>query len=498
MALRFEYVAMPSWPPLAWLTYCERGNSNLRVHHGTQVELTESFFCEAVWAGDYTSGAIDETDIVAGSGGRLRGESAIFVSPGTTVDRLQFMRNERGVWVSNSLPCLLFASGANVDPTYNRYYEDFYSIVNGLDGYQRLLITSEGAVELVYFNNLRWDGDRLTRVAKPGGNERLDSFGDYFSFLQKNMAEIAANLASPQRRLPYRMLGTLSTGYDSTTVTALSSAAGCEEVICFDSSYQGEDDSGEIIAPYLGVKPIRVSLSGWRQLKFPEVPFIAANSMGEEVRFAAAEKLLAGRVLMTGYHGDKMWDLHTQALGRTIVRGDPSGLALTEYRLWAGFIHCPVPFWGVRQISAINQVSRAEEQKPWDVGGDYTRPICRRIAESRGVPRELFGVAKRNSSVILHNFSDVLTPQSLADLAQWIRLRRRAWLKQGRIPPMASVVLDRAWHRGTTEFANWAVKKPVIWRAASWFESKPTALRRCLFPWAIERAKARYANADGF
>ncbi len=456
------------------------------------------FFCEAVWAGEYALGAIDQTDIIAGSGGRMRSGEVTFVSPGSTVDRLQFKGMPNGVWLSNSLPCLLAASGAAVDPTYDRYYEDFYTVVNGLDRYQRLLATSGGDVELVYFDNLRWDGDTLKRTAKPGGNERLDSFADYFEFLQKNMAEVAVNLASSQRRTPYRMLGTLSTGYDSTTVTALASAAGCDEVMCFDSSYQGEDDSGELIAPYLGVKPVRVPLAGWRQLEFPEVPFIAANSMGEEVRFCAAAKLLKGRVLMTGYHGDKVWDLHTQALGPTIVRGDPSGLALTEYRLWAGFIHCPAPFWGARQIAAINRISRAEEQKPWDVGGDYTRPICRRIAESRGVPRGLFGVSKRNSSVILHNFSDVLTPRSLDDLSQWIRVRRRAWLKQGRIPPIASIALDRAWHRSTTGFADWAAKKTGIWRTASWFENKPTALRRCLFPWAIERAKAHYPNSFHF
>ena len=125
---------------------------------------------------------------------------------------------------------LLAASGAEVDPTYNRYYEDFYIVVNGLDGYQRLLATSHGDVELVYFDNLRWDGDKLTRVTKPGGHERLDSFADYFDFLQRNIAMVAANVNSPQRRSRYRMLGTLSTGYDSNeTGDMVSGAVGAVE-----------------------------------------------------------------------------------------------------------------------------------------------------------------------------------------------------------------------------------------------------------------------------
>jgi hypothetical protein len=494
---QFQYIPMPTWPPLAWLARCEPKSSQVRVYHGNGVETTDSIFCEAVWAGDYAQGDIDRTDIVAGSGARLRSGKITFVSPGSTVDRLQFAHNAGAVWVSNSLPCLLAATDATVDPTYARYYEDFYTVVNGLPDYRRMLKTSIGDVELVYFDNLCWDGNNLARAPKPGGDERFETFADYHEFLQENMARIAANIRSPQRRVPYRMLGTLSTGYDSTTVTALASAEGCEEVMCFDSSYQGEDDSGELIAPYLNVKAVRVSLAGWRQQKdLPEIPFIAANSIGEEVRFIAAEKLLAGRVLMTGYHGDKMWDLHTEALSANIVRGDPSGLALTEYRLWAGFIHCPVPFWGVRQIAAINRISRAAEQQPWDVGGDYTRPICRRIVEGRGVPRELFGVAKRNSSVFLHNFSDVLTPRSLQDLTQWMRAHRGSWLKSGRIPPIANAGLDRVWHRAISEFANWSAKKPGMWKIGALFASKPTPLRRCLFPWAIERAQARYADMN--
>ena len=95
------------------------------MYHGANVETTELFFCEAVWAGDYPLGAIDETDIIAGSGGRLRSGEITFVSPGATVDRLQFIRNAGGIWTSNSLVCLLAASGAEVDPTYNRYYEAF-------------------------------------------------------------------------------------------------------------------------------------------------------------------------------------------------------------------------------------------------------------------------------------------------------------------------------------------------------------------------------------
>jgi hypothetical protein len=33
--------------------------------------------------------------------------------------------------------------------------------------------------------------------------------------------------------------------------------------------------------------------------------------------------------------------------------------------------------------------------KPWTLGGEYDRPIARRIAEEAGIPRELFGQQKK-------------------------------------------------------------------------------------------------------
>src|SRR6185436_12194304 len=119
-------------------------------------------------------------------------------------------------------------------------------------------------------------------------------------------------------------------------------------------------------------------------------------------------------------------------------------LALTEYRLWAGFINCAVPFWGVRQIRDIHAISNSEELRPWDVGGHYSRPICRRIAEEAGIPRHAFGMRKRAVTVnpfagwdMLHGPQSTLTEASLADYLTWISGHRRAWIDQGRIPPLA-------------------------------------------------------------
>ncbi|ABA58405.1 hypothetical protein Noc_1943 [Nitrosococcus oceani ATCC 19707] len=492
--MHFKYQLMSSWPCQAWLVECCKGNQEVIVYHGSRVEITPDFFCEAVWPGSYEAGGFDQTDVIAGSGGRIRNSAIIFVSSGSTVDRLNMLRGDRCVWLSNSLVCLLSAADADLNPAYGFYYKDLYSVVYGIDNCKRLLATSKGDVELVYFDNVRWDGNMASVVPKPSVNRELVNFGQYLGFLESTMEQLAENIYSPIRPKRLRMLGTLSAGYDSPTLMALASGVGCDEAICFDRTHLNEEDSGESIAGYLGVRPIVLSGTAWRHLQKPEIPFIAANSMGEEVRFSAAAETLAGRVLLTGYHGDKMWGKRTKHLGPNVVRGDPSGLGLTEFRLWAGFIHCPVPFWAVRSINAVSRISNDPEMSQWDISDEYSRPICRRIVENKGVPREAFGMKKRMASVIIHNYDEFLTPHSLQDFLIWLKEHRSAWWKRGKAPPLASAGLDRRFHRAANRYAEWAKRQPAIWRTAGWFEGKPTYLRRFIFPWAITRAKDRYGK----
>ncbi len=81
--------------------------------------------------------------------------------------------------------------------------------------------------------------------------------------------------------------------------------------------------------------------------------------------YSAAGDMLNGRVLLTGFYGDRVWGRDNKKLDATVLRGDRAGLSLTEYRLWAGFIHFPLPFMGVRQIRDINKISNSAEMKPW-------------------------------------------------------------------------------------------------------------------------------------
>jgi hypothetical protein len=105
--MRLEYSRVPEWPSLAWLAKLEPGNDCVSVQCGVRLETNHDWFCEAVWVGDYASGDLDQSDIVAGSGARIRNEELIFASAGATVDRLVSIEAKDAFYVSNSLPCIL-------------------------------------------------------------------------------------------------------------------------------------------------------------------------------------------------------------------------------------------------------------------------------------------------------------------------------------------------------------------------------------------------------
>lgn len=500
--MEFRYELKARWPFLAWLAQGNKSDRVVTVYHGSGVETAPDWFCEAVWDGEFERGEFDRTDVIVGSGARIRDGEVAFIAPGNSVDRLQWFEDDAAIYVSNSLSCLMAQLDASVDPSYPRYIKDANTVIDGLDRHKPTLSTDRGDIHLLYFHNLVWSTAGLQLRAKPGLGRDFSSFEKYHEFLQRSMAALMANLRATQRRFAYKPLGTLSSGYDSTAVAVLGKQHGLEEVITFQRAREGHDDSGIEAAQRLSLRVHSVDREDWRKQKFPEVPFIASYSSGEDMVFLGAEAHLRGRVMFTGYHGDKVWDKTTTYLSDQIRRGDPSGLALTEYRLDAGFINCAFPFFGTRQVRDIHRISNSDAMKPWDVPGNYSRPICRRIAEEAGLARESFGMKKKAVTVdpfagweVQHGGGSFLAPESRADFLDWIRRHRSAWTKRGAIAPIASMKLNywvNALFSSGVDFNHWISARTPLWRILGYPSYQPHYLNLYLFPWAIDRMKRRY------
>src|SRR5687768_8323736 len=209
------------------------------VTHGQRVETRPEWFGEIVWAGDLDEAAFDHTDLVFGSGARVRGTGGgaselVFVPAGTTVDRLQWIEAGGYLWISNSLACLLAQVAGELDPADGGWFDRLGSITRGIDGYERELPTSAGTVRLNYFHNLAWSGGALREVAKPHSVHGFATFEGYRDYLAASIAAVATNAADPRRSFPTPILGTLSGGYDSPMVSVLASrAAGLREAFNF-------------------------------------------------------------------------------------------------------------------------------------------------------------------------------------------------------------------------------------------------------------------------
>src|SRR5688572_21902786 len=304
--LQLSYRPAPTWPAGAWLAHCRRGTPDVHVTHGSAVVTTPEWFGEIVWAGEFSEGAFDTTDIVFGSGGRLRADAGLtFVGSASTVDRLQTLRRGADVWVSNSLACLLAGTDTSVDVAYASYARDFRTVVRGLRGYRRSLPTNRERVELVYYDNLYWNGTRLSQRAKPRPHRDLGSFERYRAFLDGALSQLSRNMDAPGRTAPYRFLGTVSSGYDSATAAALARNHGLREVITFTEARGGEGDSGAPVAAALGLSLRAFARDAWQTtetgpsgLAPPEALFLASDGKGEDVYFRAAQPLLRGRVLV--------------------------------------------------------------------------------------------------------------------------------------------------------------------------------------------------------
>src|SRR5439155_17500233 len=111
-----------------------------------------------------------------------------------------------------------------------------------------------GPARLTYYKNLAWDGTTLIDADKPQSTSGFGSFEEYREHLRTAARCLAENLSAPSRDHPFKMLGTLSSGYDSACVSTILREFGLREVISFSHSKTGKADTGEATASALDLK----------------------------------------------------------------------------------------------------------------------------------------------------------------------------------------------------------------------------------------------------
>ena len=399
MRLRFRQI--DTLPRLAWCAILKKDTEIVDVFHGPWVETNEDYFCEGAWSGDFKSGGFDSAFFM-GSGAKISGERLLVATPNHTLERIFVLkRGAKSLFASNSFAFLLAAANEKVDPHDLLYSVKLASITQGLNGYARTLRTRDGnKVRLYYHCNLFIDA-KLNVVEEPKSAVReFADFSDYKDFLYEKVQAIHLNAGDPQRKIAYKPIATISSGYDSPAAAVIARSSGCIEALTFDRARDANnnEDSGADIAAKLGMGThVFDRLDYLKERDFPEAEFFGYGA--QEAPWADH---LKGKLLFTGHYGGMVWNRKCKNLDAFISRGDPSGHNLGEFRLRVGWIHLAVPFLGCTSHPSIYKISNSREMKPWTLNNNYDRPIPRRLVEEAGIERQLFGMKKNAVGLSLH------------------------------------------------------------------------------------------------
>lgn len=449
--IRLTTRTVPDFPLLAWVARVDVSEGSATVLHGSMVEAHERGVLEGVWAGPYSDlGFVGSADFF-GSGVDVREREVWFSPSRALVDRLMLADLHPKYVVSNSLPLLLAAVGARLRSD-RTYVPESHAILSGVRDYDPGLPV-EGAISAVAqcFHTPFSVSSAGVRRGAVADAVPFATYDDYKRHLEERLEAIVRNATDPARERPIEgKFVALSGGYDSSAVAAL--VAQSESVRAFTSRRSNSSlpswlfpsaaiDDGRPVADALSMSSFAARESRGTHL---EQELLAAAATDSELVFSELFRRIRQHgtpaLLFSGYHGDKVWsrDPGRAYLGTDLRRGDISGLPLAEARLWAGAIHVAVPFIGARSIRSLVEISNSVEMAGWAVGGDYDRPIPRRLAETAGVPRTAFGQRKR---AIVKTYALPRSAPLRADFLAWLRethgigafrYRLGAWLSGSR------------------------------------------------------------------
>lgn len=506
MPLTFElqFVRNASLPPLAWCAKLERGSSQAVVELGADVETGSGYFVEGAWNRPFEDPSFTDAEVVLGSAGVLSGGEIVFTPTTHPMERLQSLRLPDRLFVSNSLAYLLAATGSRLDFRYDGYEPDLMSFLRGYRKATKTMPLADGRrVSIHYHESFAIDRDLAMRFIAPPEPPAFPSYRSYVDYLDRTVASLHANAVSPARRVAFRPLTTISSGYDSPAGAVLARRIGCDEAVTFAEArtkyalaMNDTSDSGEAIGKRLGFDVETFDRDGYlKSDDFPEAIFLATGNGGDDTVMAGLSGRLRHRMLFTGFTGDSLWAIHSHdpALSREYRMRFPSGGCLQEFRLRESFIHLCVPLLTFTRHDDLERISNSEEMKPWRIGGSYDRPIPRRMAEEAGVPREAFGMEKR---AITQPFwlqranADSMSPASLDDFHGFVE-RLATHFPLGMLQIKAGSLARRLRHVVRKRLPGWA-SDPYSSDAYLEALANPEPLR---FHWAMDKLAPAYRGS---
>jgi hypothetical protein len=499
--MRLNYTKKSKLPPLAWVAKLQRSGQVIEVIHGSSVSISERFFFEGAWAGDFRSGDFD-SNYAFGSGCKIGDATALFVPPTHTLECLCYCLDGDHFAISNSLAFLLNTISDGLNDRDLTYLECFNLVASGLDKGVRTLTTLAGRrVGMLYCEHLKIDAELRLTFTRPIFVEDFRDYKSYTDYVKTVLARVFQNAADESRERRYQPLATISSGYDSATIAAWAKSLGCREAVTFPASRGSDpskgDDSGAEIARYLDLKCIPIDRAAYtRSEGFPETE---TWGVGTETLSLREVFNNSPRLLLVGFMGDSVWERELMVISRDLKWKIRAGQNIGELRLALAFVYLPAAFIGAQKIPEINKISRGEEMRPWTLFNAYDRPICRRTLEEAGVPRNLFGQKKKATGIIPLNegLQNTMTPQSYQNFQEFLRIHQQSLLG-------ARLAIPTLMHK--LRYVNERVRARIFVKLVHaagvrlyvplvFPDIMPASKESYLFHWSMEHLQAKYRDA---
>ena len=397
--MKLNYIEVSTLPCRAWCAMIHKGEAS--IYHGQDVEIFEGGFTEGAWDGPFSAEGLENATIISGTAVLLGDESLKCFSSSDRLCPLFSMRSDGKAYISNSPSFLLASAGSEVDLAYPLHLYDLLNIWRkGLFNLSGKMRVSSREHFNIHFSAIVTIGkDGTLSAARPPDGEFPTDYQKYHEIIQSAVTALLANASSPLRSKQMGSIVALSKGYDTNANAALVSQAGCKEAFSFYDPRWEEpySDSGREHAHYFGLNCKELSRLAFQEADhFDEAEF-CFMPIGSQATLAGAEKDLAGKVFICGNNGDLVWiptyahycNERSESSARFI-----SGIGQLEHQLRVGYVIFSPSCVGMIHSRQLACIALSEEMQPWNIGGEYNRPLARRLAEDGGLPREAFGQHK--------------------------------------------------------------------------------------------------------
>ena len=369
------------------------------------MEVAADRFVAGAWAGPFAQMEFERSASLCGSGAVVEEASVLFATAFHPLEWLFVLRADSHLWVSNSLPFLLTATSEELDLRYPHYFFDLLADYRkGVASAGRSLRLQSGrAVQVFACCSFRVAADLSVSREEKAGSAPPRSYAEYAESLQSAVNAILDNAGSGDRSHRFGSVATVSRGYDSVAAAALAKAGGCTRAVTFlqsakDTAGTPGNDCGAEAARDLAMTVVEYDRSEYQKCEaLAEAEFFMTPLGRTNLSLLAFESELTGCMLVTGRHGENLWRRDSLPVFDNFAEPGAvkmSGSESIEYCLRIGAIHLPTPYLEGIHGSALRRITHSDEMRPWSIGGDYDRPIARRIAEEAGVRREHFGQVK--------------------------------------------------------------------------------------------------------